>query len=98
MLESELQSQVVSLCKQFGWGHYHTHNSRRSVKGFPDLVLWRESVMFVELKQQKGVVSPDQEVVLAGLERAGAEVWVWRPSDLPQIAGRLARPRLRAVP
>lgn len=39
MSESVFQSKVINMAKSLGWEHYHTHDSRRSVAGFPDLVL-----------------------------------------------------------
>ena len=40
---------------------YHTHDSRRSAKGFPDLVLAKNGVvLIVELKTDTGVATPDQ--------------------------------------
>ena len=37
----EFMPAVVELAKRFGWLLYHTHNSRRSASGFPDLVMVR---------------------------------------------------------
>jgi VRR-NUC domain len=67
------------------WRHYHTRRSTGSVAGFPDLTLWRERVVFAELKTERGRVTRDQWAVLDGLRAAGAEVYVWRPSDRPEI-------------
>lgn len=54
-----------------------------SGKGFPDLVLARPPVLlFVELKRELGILSPEQEEWLAALDACGQRVYVWRPSDL----------------
>ena len=51
MKEGEFQQQVEDLAKLFKWRFYHTHDSRRSEPGFPDLVMVRESrLIFAELK------------------------------------------------
>ena len=42
MTEREWQAQVVSAAQALGWTTYHTHDSRRSNKGWPDLVLVRD--------------------------------------------------------
>jgi len=82
--ESHWQQQVTDIAEAAGWHWQHTHDSRRSKPGFPDLVLWRERVIFVELKAQTGRVSVDQVRVLSELRRAGAEVYVWKPTDLAE--------------
>ena len=53
--ETEFQAQVIELATTLGWLVYHTYDSRRSVYGFPDLVLVRcGRVIFMELKSEKG--------------------------------------------
>src|SRR5688572_19177552 len=39
--ERAFQAQVVKYARLMGWTAYHTHDSRRSQAGFPDLVLVR---------------------------------------------------------
>ena len=48
MTEKEFQRLVVDYATLHGWMHYHTHDSRRSTPGFPDLVLVRERIIFAE--------------------------------------------------
>jgi hypothetical protein len=82
LTERELQNAVIELAGYLGWRTYHTHDSRRSNPGFPDLVLVRDRLIFAELKSAKGRLSPAQQFWLADLEHdAGQEVYVWRPSD-----------------
>ena len=81
MTEKELQANVVKLAKLRGWLCYHTYDSRRSEPGFPDLVLVKGiSVLFIELKSQKGRLSDAQARWLIELEGARQWVGVWRPS------------------
>lgn len=91
MSEREFQSIVVELAQLHGYElAYHTHDSRRSTPGFPDLVLVstrRARVLFRELKTDKGRVSPDQHTWIDGLTAAGADAGVWRPADL--VSGRI---------
>ena len=88
--EAAFQAQVTRLCKTLGLLCYHTHDSRRSTKGFPDLVIvGRGGYLFAELKKATGRLSADQRIWLAHLEAAGAEVHLWRPADLPDITRRL---------
>jgi len=44
-------------------------------------------MIFVELKSEKGKVSPDQEEAHRLLRLVGHAVYVWRPSDL--LSGRV---------
>ena len=82
--EKQLQDQIIRIAKAAGWLVYHTHDSRRSAPGFPDLVLVhpvQRRVLYRELKTQKGALSKDQKTWLNALHDAGADVAVWRPID-----------------
>lgn len=84
--EKEWQRQVVDVAHLFGWRHYHTFDSRRSEKGWPDLALFRPGrFLLAELKTNKGKVSAAQEGMIRDLRCAGVEVHVWRPSDLDTV-------------
>ena len=91
--EEQFQQQVVDLAKLHGYTLiYHTHDSRRSQPGFPDLVLISEHrgrALFRELKTETGRVSPAQFSWVAGMLLAKLNVGVWRPSDLK--SGRIIK-------
>lgn len=99
LTEKQFMAQVLELAKLQGWLVYHTHDSRRSEPGFPDLVLVRDGrLVFAELKAEKGRVSPVQqkwlnELVQATLtaKTATPAVYVWRPSDWDSIVQTLRR-------
>lgn len=91
MTEREFQELVVQTAMYHGWRTYHTHDSRRSDPGFPDLVLVRDRVIFAELKSAAGKVRPEQGAWIDALRDAGADVHLWRPSDLDHIIDRLRR-------
>ncbi len=78
--EKEFVAQVVQLARLRNWLVYHTHDSRHSASGFPDLVLVRERVVYVECKRDTGKVTVEQQKWLDRLQQAGAEAHVWRPS------------------
>jgi hypothetical protein len=85
MPEAELQTKVLRLATDLGFLAYHTHDSRRSQRGWPDLVLahpGRGRLLFRELKQQGKYPTPEQRRWLTTLEATGADVGVWRPMDL----------------
>lgn len=82
--EAAWQAKVYDLATLYGWDTYHTHDSRRSEKGWVDLVLAKQTrVLFVELKGPGRYPTPDQRRWLANLHAAGVEVTVWWPHDLP---------------
>lgn len=83
--EKDFRHQVIDLCKLLGWKHYFTWTSIHSPKGFPDLVLARERIIFAELKTEKGKVTPNQQEWLDALKQANQEVYLWRPSDFDKI-------------
>jgi hypothetical protein len=91
MSEAQLQNQVIRLAETFGWSWYHTHDSRRSPAGFPDLVLARDGwLIFAELKRQGQSPTKKQQEWLSALgavnRRTGwVTVAVWHPQDLPRI-------------
>lgn len=79
----EFQPAVIELCKWMNLYVYHTHDSRRSARGFPDLVIVGPGgILFRELKTETGRLSREQTEVLARLTTAGADAAVWRPADL----------------
>lgn len=81
--EGAFQTQVLDLAALRGWRPYHTHDSRRSHKGWPDLVLARPPrLIAVELKTDTGRLTPEQRRWLIDLEACGLEVDLWRPRDL----------------
>lgn len=83
MSENDLLSKVRGLAATLGWLVYHTHDSRRSEPGFPDLVLVHGArLLYRELKTAKGKVTPEQAAWLGALSDARADVGIWRPMDL----------------
>lgn len=95
LLESAFQKQVEGLAKVYGWLRYHTHDSRRSHAGFPDLVLLRgPELIFAELKTDRGRIRPEQQDWIDALQLVpGVDVYLWRPKDWDALHARLARGR-----
>lgn len=89
MSEPALQARVRAICKALGLLVYHTHNSQRSDKGWPDLVIAGSGFLFRELKTEIGKVEPEQATWIEGLNAAGGNARVWRPTDL--LSGRIER-------
>jgi hypothetical protein len=79
--EQSFLGQVVAYSRVMGWRVYHTHDSRRSAPGFPDLVLVRRPrCVFAELKAERTHTTEDQRTWLAELRECGQEAYLWRPS------------------
>lgn len=91
--ERDWQSEVIEIAGAGGWMHYHTHDSRKSARGFPDLVFVRERVVYAELKSETGKPSDDQVRWLHALAAAGQEVYLWRPRDRATVDRTLLTPR-----
>lgn len=84
--EKQFAAMFERYAKLRGWVYFHAWNSRHSVAGFPDYVLVRgRAVLFVELKTDKGKVSPAQEGWIERLRAADQEAVVWRPSQWAEI-------------
>lgn len=89
--DAVLFNSRTGLAPTLGWTlTYHTLRSKGSQSGFPDRVLVRDRVVYVELKRHGGKVSAAQREWLDGLARAGSECYVWIPSDLDEIGSVLA--------
>jgi hypothetical protein len=102
--EAEFQAQVIEIAKFRGWMVMHQRPAQMASGrwitavqgdvGFPDLVLARPvagDVIFAELKKEGGRVSPKQKLWIRTLMLAGAEAYIWYPSDLTEIITRLSR-------
>lgn len=100
--ETEFQNAVAELAQSLGWMVAHFRTSRTKSggystavqydgKGFPDLVLVHpvRGVLFREMKSEKGSLRPDQRVWIEKLEKAGADVSVWKPSDYDRVEREL---------
>ena len=98
--EAELQDKVIQLAKLTGWKVAHFRNVKvlkadgtvryqlpvqADGKGFVDLVLVKHKVLWVELKSQKGKLSPEQKDWIDALRNAGQEVYLFRPDDWDSI-------------
>lgn len=101
MTESEFQSVVIDLARMFRWRVAHFRPAKTKYgwvtpvqadgKGWPDLCLVRERIVFAELKSDAGKLAPEQREWAQALADAGCESYVWRPADLEQVAAVLRR-------
>ena len=93
--ERAFQRTVTDFATLTGWLWTHFRPARTSkgwrtplagYPGFVDLVMVRRGrVLFAELKAEDGKPTPAQCKWLWALAEAGAEVYVFKPSNWPQI-------------
>lgn len=83
LTEAQLLGCVRAAVSHYGIRCYHTHDSRRSEPGFPDLVLVGTRVMFRELKTRNGKLTLEQRAWIRALQAAAQDAGVWRPQDWP---------------
>ena len=93
--EKQLMQGVIDTARIFGWrvAHFRSVPVRRGKrvvwetpvqadgKGFPDLVLVRERVVWVELKVGGNTLSAEQAAWLEALREAGCEALVLTEHD-----------------
>jgi len=81
MTENDLKRHVLMLAYAQGWAVYHVPQATMrngGGKGYPDLTLARDGeALWVELKQEDGKLSPEQQ----GWRAALPHYHVIRPSD-----------------
>lgn len=102
--EAAFQKQVIDLAHIHGWhvAAFRPAKVGKDVwvtpvqadgKGFPDLVLVRERVIYAELKMPGRKLEPAQTVWQAKLLGAGQEYYVWEPGDLADHMKRVLAER-----
>ncbi len=91
--EKAFQAQIVDAATRLGWHVFHVYDSRRSSTGFPDLELIRGATMLrLEVKAEKGVVSADQQAYIDRLNQVKYVVAdVVRPSHWDEVLDTLKR-------
>jgi hypothetical protein len=95
-LEKVILNQVLDLAKLFGWRSAHFRPAmtkwgyRTAVsgdgKGFVDVVLVRERVIWIECKRVGEPLKPEQELWRDALLAAGQEYYIWTPDDFEEVA------------
>lgn len=82
---------IVTQARYRGWLAHHVRPARTKDgwrtpiagdKGFPDLTLVRERVLYRELKVGSGRTTREQRAWIDALTSAGADVAIWTPADL----------------
>lgn len=101
--EADFQQRIIDFARLSGWRVAHFRAARvlrrgkevyetpvaADGKGWPDLVLVRDRVLWVEAKSATGKLSADQTLWREALIRAGGLWYCWRPEDWPEIVETL---------
>ena len=97
MSEKQWQESVIAEAWSLGADQvYHTHDSRHSPAGFPDLIiLMGRRMIIVEVKKVGGLLSAEQYFWLIAFIKAGAEVYLWDPRDGDEVTRVLQNNRKR---
>jgi hypothetical protein len=86
--EDEWMIYIRGVARTLGYAVYHTHDSRRSDAGFPDLILCKgKYLLAVELKRDRKQRPTDEQEKWLRLFSGVTEVRaaVWTPEDRDQI-------------
>ena len=96
--EAEFKNVVISIAKRYGWLIHHdlpAQNGRgkwathiQGDAGFPDLLMVHPisgKILAVELKAEKGKLSPLQKRWLMAFDVSATFNSVWKPSDMEYI-------------
>lgn len=93
--ERELQRTVTEALRLHSYLVFHDLDSRGNAPGLPDVIAVHPStgsLLFIELKTEKGRVSKQQEAWAHALQGATSpEYHLWRPSDLDKALARIAQ-------
>ena len=89
MSEAALQSAIVDLAHLYGWKVALFRPAKTwqgwqtpvgaDGKGWPDLTLVRDRILFVECKSDSGRLTKEQLAWIEALRAGGAEAYVWNP-------------------
>ncbi len=108
--EAQWQKRITQIAVELGWEWVHFRSERTRYgappvivgtlkKGWPDLGLFRPGrTIYAELKRDGQHPTEEQVQTLALLSKAGAETYIWWPSDEPVIRRLLADQQPRWLP
>lgn len=89
--EASFMGAVIDFARWRKWWVFHDQDARRNPAGLPDLLMIRrERLLVAELKRIGGRLRPAQRECLDAFRETAAEVFLWTPSDWPEIERVLA--------
>jgi Holliday junction resolvase-like predicted endonuclease len=93
--EADLQAKIVAFAEMHGWHVWHDNDSRRNREGLPDLLLLRgATLLFIEVKTEKGAVSPAQRAFISRLKQVKyVDADIVRPHNFDELVDVLKAAR-----
>ncbi len=101
LTESAFMQQIIDTARLLGWkvAHFRPAQTKdgwrtpvaADAKGWPDLCLVRDRIVWIEVKAEVGRVSPEQADWVAAITAAGGTALVVRPSMWDEIVAALKR-------
>lgn len=101
LTEDDWRDSVLDYAESFGWSVAYFRAGRTAYgwrtpvgadgKGWPDLTLVRERIVFAELKRETGELEPEQTEWRDRILAAGGEWYLWRPRDADRVLEVLRR-------
>ena len=86
MSEAQWQKRITDYCDLLNLMWHHETDSRKSKRGFPDLVIVGPyGVLFLELKRQKGKATAEQVRWIKAINDAAGRAAIVRPHDWPVV-------------
>jgi hypothetical protein len=93
--EADFSTQVEGLLNLSGWRWHHSRPARTKDgwvtpisgdPGIPDIIAVRgDELIWIELKSERGRLTPGQYAWIGSLRVAGQRVYLWRPSDWDEV-------------
>ncbi len=91
MLEKDLVKGIIDVARLLGWRTVHFRPAmtkhgwvtpvQGDGRGWPDLVLVKDRVIYIEAKVGKNTLSPEQATWIEALRAAGQEAYVFTNRD-----------------
>lgn len=91
--EAQYMQQIKDAARALNWRTFHCFNSRRSDKGFPDLLLIRgPNLLTLEVKSERGRVTAEQADWIAAFKQVKyVDAAIARPPNWDEILDVLTR-------
>lgn len=94
MLESKIQSKIIKKLSEDGW--LCVKLIRTNLNGIPDILALRNGVaMFVEVKNENGVISDLQHELISRIQSMGFDVKIWTDYDTEYNKSKKSNTTLR---
>jgi hypothetical protein len=91
MTHKVFQKAITDLAERNAWDWHHQTVSKKSKEGWPDLMLFRERIVAIEVKVEPDKPTAAQLRWLDIINAAGGEAFVAYPADWAKVVEVLTR-------